>query len=94
MTLLVWAPSAQRDIRRIELWLDKIDPRLAGRIVNEIERRAEQFLVFPLSGPSADRGPYRKLAIARFNYIVAYSELGNTVEIVRVRHAREDWLPR
>lgn len=94
MRQLRWAPQSRRDIRRIELWLDQIDPRIAGRITDEIENKVEQLIDFPFLGPPVGSGRYRKLAVTRFDYIVLYRVEAGTVEIARVRHAHEDWLPR
>ncbi|GGE17268.1 hypothetical protein GCM10011529_24740 [Polymorphobacter glacialis] len=94
MTLLRWAPRSLRDIRRIEIYLDSVEPVLAGRIIAEIERRTDQLVAFPLSGPAIGEGRYRKLTITRFNYIIVYRVVGEWVEVVRVRHAHVDWLSR
>jgi toxin ParE1/3/4 len=81
-------------IRRIELRLDEIDSSLAGRITDEIEARIERLLMFPQSGPALGIGSFRKLSIVRFDYIVLYRITRDAVEIVRVRHAHEDWVAR
>lgn len=94
MRQLRWAPQSRRDIRRIELWLDQIEPTLAGRIILEIEDKVEQLLDFPFLGSPFGRSSFRKLTIVRFDYIVIYRVAGSIVEIARVRHAREDWVAR
>ena len=94
MRLLVWAPSALRDIKDIEAWLDGIDPGLAGRIIDEIENCAERLLEFPWSGPAIGKSPFRKLSITRFYYLLFYQVTVEHVEIARVRHTHEDWSPR
>ncbi|PZN97566.1 MAG: hypothetical protein DCF31_00160 [Alphaproteobacteria bacterium] len=92
MMQLRWAPAARRDLRRIELRVDALDPLLAGRIFAEIERQIGRILDFPYSAPAIAGSALRKLSIPRFDYLVIYIVLAEDVVILRVRHAHEDWL--
>jgi plasmid stabilization system protein ParE len=93
VTRLRWAPRSRLDIRQIEAWLDQQDPLLAGRIVDAIETKVDQLLAFPFSGPPIGDGGVRRLSIPRFGYAIIYRTNGDMVEIIRVRHAHEDWSP-
>ena len=87
-----WAAAALRDLRRIELRADATDPLLAGRIFDEIERKIGRLLDFPFSGPAFAGSRLRKLSVPRFDYLVIYQVMAETIVILRVRHAHEDWL--
>ena len=94
MTRLRWAPRSRLDIHRIEAWLDQQDPLLAGRIGDAIDAKVDQLLAFPFSGLSIGDGGVRRLSIPRFGYLIIYRTTGDMVEIIRVRHVREDWSVR
>lgn len=88
-----WAPRSLGDLRRIEDWLDRIEPSLAVRIVDEIETKIELLPDFPFAGPAIGHGRYRRLSIVRFGHVVVYRVDGETVRIVSVCHVKEDWRP-
>ena len=65
---------------------------LAGRVFHEIEQQIGRLLDFPHSAPAIGNSRLRKLSILRFDYVVLYEVAVDTVLILRVRHAHEDWL--
>jgi plasmid stabilization system protein ParE len=45
---------------------------------------------FPRMGPSFD-GEIRRLSIMRTNYILFYASRENDIEVLSIRHVRENW---
>lgn len=94
MTLVRWAPTAQRDIGQIATRLVEIDPSLARDTVVAIRASSWRLADYPLSGPAIGVGELRKFTVGRLPYVLVYRVVGGFVEIARVRHAHEDWAPR
>lgn len=90
MRTLFWSKQAERDIDRIEYWLDRIDPALADDAIDAILERVLAVQAQPGIG-SPLPGGRRKIIERRFGYVVLYRPGPAGVTILRVRHAREDW---
>ncbi len=91
MRAIVWSRDADRDLRRIEIWLDSIDPDLTDRFVDDLVVSTRRLLDFPLSAPATAITGIRKLSLQRFDYILLYTIEDDRIVIVRMRHGREDW---
>ena len=90
MLQLRWSPLAERDIDRIEHWLDRIDPALADTAVGAILDRLRTLQTQPRIGtPLA--GNRRKIIERRFGYLIIYRLQTDAITILRIRHQREDW---
>lgn len=90
MRNLRWTAPAERDLDRIEAWLDKIDPALADAAIGAVLIRVMQAVANPTIG-SPLRGGRCKIVKRRFGYVILYRHESEHVTILRIRHAREDW---
>jgi plasmid stabilization system protein ParE len=90
MLALSWSTPAERDLDRIEAWLDRIDAALADDAVGAILDRIELALSNPSIG-SPLPGGRRKIAERRFGHVILYRHDRSTLTILRIRHEREDW---
>ena len=92
MRRLIWSHASLRDLSAIEDFIGADNPRAALRIGRAIRDRAEQLRRFPASGPSLE-GEFRSLKVRDAPYVLVYRIGERRIEILRVRHAREDWRP-
>lgn len=90
MHRVIWAGPALDDVDRIEDYLDGLDPRLAGRIVDDVMDVAEKLTLFPARGSLIEPG-VRSIRIPRSPYRLVYRVDDGNVQILRIRHEREDW---
>jgi len=55
-------------------------------------RKAGDFLAgLPKAGPALEKEDARKWSVGGTNYILIYRLAGDSVQILRVHHAQEDW---
>jgi toxin ParE1/3/4 len=91
MKQIVWTQSAQRDFVRIDDWYRDTAPEYSIR-VGDAAIAAGRFLCdFPLAGSQTSRETLRKWPVPDTDFLIFYSVTRTTIEIVRIRHAREDW---
>ncbi len=81
---------ARQDLARIDRWLAAIDGDLSGAAQDAIADRIEQLRDNPAMG-SPLRGGARKIVERRHSYVILYRFDAETLTILRIRHAREDW---
>lgn len=84
------APQARADLGRLSDLLAAIDGDLADAALNEIADRIQLLVDHPAIGSPISRNR-RKLVARRFNHVIFYRVVGQTITISRIRHAREDW---
>jgi len=88
---LDWTLPAQEDLRNINRWLAKNrSPAIAARTLIEIRTRSTFLEDFPHGGrPGHDAT--RVLRVHDTPYLILYRLRADIVEILRIRHEREDW---
>lgn len=90
MPALIWSPDAIADLSRIRLWAHSIDPRLSLPVVRAIRQQVQILRDFPRAGAPVPGGR-RRLSERRFGHVILYRHDRESVTILRIRHAREDW---
>jgi len=97
MARIAWTHAALADLDRLESFLWQASPVSAERAITAILDATELLQQFPEAGrPSADLDPdHRELLLPFGNsgYVVGYGVYRGTVEILSVRHMREDDAP-
>lgn len=89
--ILNWSKPSINDLLAIDDWLTKNAGRLTSETkLNRIRRKARQLRDFPGSGPDVHRG-LRSVGVLNTNYALVYRITGEEVEILRIRHNRENW---
>ncbi|CAN5230180.1 hypothetical protein BH10PSE15_BH10PSE15_19630 [soil metagenome] len=91
MPRLIWSPSSRRDLQGIHEFLPERDPNVARDTLRAIQRVARRMLDYPRIGRAVQE-PFRVFGVRGTRYIVIYRLRAADVEIVRIRHGREDWL--
>jgi toxin ParE1/3/4 len=89
MRRVQWAKDALRDLDQIDLWFAERDPDFADRVGDAAIAAANFLTEFPFSG-SVYFGQTRKWHVPSTEYRLLYRVTDQTIEVIRVRHARED----
>lgn len=86
-----WTPDALNDLGRLDDHYRNIDTDLAQKMAQAMFAAGRFLAENPRAGPFVADAPVRKWRVQRFPLLLLYRERNNTVEILRVRHARENW---
>jgi len=90
MHSLIWAAPARHDLTTIGAWLaEQAGPEIAVRYLEQIIVSSDRFRYYPASGPANGDG-VRRMRISGTRYLLFYRITATRVEILRVRHAREN----
>jgi toxin ParE1/3/4 len=88
---LDWTQPALDDLTAINSWLTaNATGVIALRTLLEIRRRSRFLTNFPHGG-RPDKTGVRVLRVFNTPYLILYRLLNDNIEILRVRHEREDW---
>ena len=90
MTRAKWTGPAQADLASIDSWHRSRDPVSAARLGSEALLGARLAAQTPGLGSPTELG-LRKWKVGRTGYLLFYREVSGGVEIVRMRHERENW---
>ncbi|AIT07473.1 hypothetical protein MC45_15095 [Sphingomonas taxi] len=90
MSAASWTRRAKADLARADDYYRTIDPRHAYRIGQAAIAAARFLADYPYAG-SVLGGPSRKWRIKHTDYLLIYRVTDDGVEIVRMRHAHENW---
>ena len=91
MTDARWSAAALNDLEQLYNWLNQRSGGHAGHVVDVITAKTRWLCEHPLTGSPLDHGEMRKSLVAGTSYLIFYRHRGAEVEIVRIRHAAEDW---
>lgn len=91
--VIVWMAEAAADLRHINQWLsDRADRETADRYVDEIYDHANRLTYLPLRGaPRPDLGDGLRSVAWRQHVTILYRVTDDTVVIIAVRYAGQDW---
>ncbi len=90
MHKLVWKKQARADLIKIVLHIAEDNADAADQLADEIEAQAERLREYPKLFRVGRKRGTREL-VAHANYLVIYRIQGETVEILRVKHAAQQW---
>ena len=87
-----WSAPALADLEGIDAWLtENLSGDHAVRILTAIGSRVQFLRDFPHGGrPMIEHG-FRALRVPATPYLILYRIRAGRVEILRLRHEREDW---
>ncbi len=91
MRQAIWSTSSRQDFARIDDFYAEINPDYANRVGEEALAAARFLAEFPFAGPIFPDTHLRKWSVGRTGYQLLYVVSDEAIEIMRVRHAREDW---
>ncbi len=90
MLRLVWRPKARRDLLDIAAFIRQRNPLAAQRMSAQIRDAAERLPEHPYVHRPG-RVPGTREAVVHPNYIVIYRVLADSVEVLTVIHARQEY---
>jgi toxin ParE1/3/4 len=88
--IIRFSREAKADVQSIFDYIAQDNPRIAARVVGEIEISTLRLALFPLSGRSGAVPTTRELVVPRLPYIAVYRVNDDAVEIIAVFHAAQD----
>lgn len=91
MPRLIWAPAFGRDLAEINAFLAQHDARAAVRTLTAIRKSVDWLTSYPRIGRAIDE-TYRVFLVRGTPYLVVYRVRDDEVELLRIRHARENWV--
>jgi plasmid stabilization system protein ParE len=92
MQRLIWSPEARDDLRTIGAWLGERDPQVALDTLRAIRHAADRLREYPRIGRAISE-PFRVFGIRSTPYLLVYRLSGMEIDIIRIRHRRENWSP-
>jgi toxin ParE1/3/4 len=94
MKRVLWSEAATRDLTAIKARLtENYGAPVADRTIAELVRAASWLLEFPNAGPSMGIATWRKWRPRGVPHLLIYKPVKQGIEVMRVRHARDDWQP-
>jgi len=90
MPHLIWSPTSRLDLADIDAYLSEPDPAAAVCILRAIQSAVLRLSHYPRLGWSIHQ-PFRVISVRQTPYLILYRLRDDAVEIVRIRHGREDW---
>lgn len=90
MLSLFWKKQASLDLLNLVEHIAQDNPDAAEALANDIEAKAEKLRTFPEMFKLGRKRGTREL-VAHKNYIVVYRVTNSQVEILRVKHAAQQW---
>lgn len=90
MLRLEWRPLAEEDLLGILEFIGEDDPDAALALVHMIQEKVESLKARPKLYRAGRVSGTREMVV-HHNYIVVYSIDADVVEILNVKHARQQW---
>ena len=88
--VLSWRETARADLLAIVEYIADDNPDAAQALKDEIETRVSELARFPQMYKSGRVAGTREMVV-RQNFIVVYAEDAETVSVLRVLHAAQQW---
>jgi addiction module RelE/StbE family toxin len=86
-----WTTPAASDFARIVERIREEDPSAAHRVAQAIYKGVAALRRFPHRGRIGLAPDTRELVFAPWPYIVVYEIIEDDVQVLRIRHASQDW---
>jgi toxin ParE1/3/4 len=91
VTRVRWTTPAAADFARIVERIREDNPSAAHRVAQTIYKGVAALRAFPHRGRIGLAPDTRELVFAPWPYIVVYEIIGADVQVLRIRHASQDW---
>jgi len=89
---LAWAPEARADRRAIYTYIEAENSSAAITLDELFAKRSKHLITHPMTGRPGRVSGTRELVVHR-NYLPVYDLAGETVRIIRILHAAQQWPP-
>ncbi len=90
---IIWSPTARIKIKKILEYVAEDNPDGALALIDQLEAKVENLKVNPESGrvlPELKNDKFRELVVHK-NYGVIYEINSDIIEILTIRHFRQDF---
>jgi len=90
---IIWSPTARSKTREILKYISKNNPDAALSLIDQIEEKVEKLKHNPEVGrvlPEMNNVSIREIVVHK-NYGVIYEVFQNSIEILTIRHFRQDF---
>lgn len=91
MWTIIWREAAKTDLAEIVRYIGQFSPASAERIWQRIRESVLPLAQFPYLHRTSDRVPGVREMFVRPTYVVLYRVTANQVEIVAIKHSRQNW---
>ena len=93
MPIINWTTAARSDLRRIDEYLSReATGEVALKVLSAIRSKATMLESFPSAGPELG-SEHRYLGVTGTAYVIVYRHQRGRIDVLRIRHNREDWRP-
>jgi len=86
-----WTTTASNDLAHIANYIRKDSPAAAQRVAQTIYQGPATLRNFPNRGRIGLAENTRELVFAPWPYILVYEIASDQVQVLRIRHAAQDW---
>jgi plasmid stabilization system protein ParE len=83
---LEWSKRSQRNVLKIQQYLEELNPSAAVRVMGEIKATAELLMNQPMLGKPWTRARTRKLVLVKYPYCIIYKLTASSVIVLTVAH--------
>ena len=94
MTSVRWSGPARLDMAEIDTYYADRAPEFADRVLLQAIAAAHFLNEHPNAGPRIGLGAERKWRVRDTPYLLQYVFEDGDIQILRVRHERQDWRSR
>lgn len=91
---IVWTLTAIRDLVQIRRYIERDNPLAASSVAAQILKSVNRLVDHPQMGRLGRLSGTRELVISKTPYVVPYRVQGETIELLRVIHSRQQWPAR
>jgi len=86
-----WTATAADDLAQIVEYIRRDNPAAALRVARAIYQGIAQLRKFPNVGRMGLAEQTRELPFAPWPYVAVYEIIEDQVQVLRIRHAAQDW---
>ena len=86
-----WTTTAAADLAHIVEYIRQDNPAAARRVAQTIYQSIARLRKFPDVGRIGLAENTRELVFSPWPYIAVYEIIGDQVQVLRIRHAAQDW---
>ena len=88
---IVWTHAAIRDLMQIRRYIERDNSPAASSVAAQILKSVNRLVNHPKMGRVGRLSGTRELVISKTPYVVPYRAQGETIELLRVLHSRQQW---
>jgi toxin ParE1/3/4 len=86
-----WTATAANDLAQIVEYIRKDNPAAARRVAQDIFAGIAGLRAFPNRGRVGLVENTREIVFSRWPYIAVYQIIDDQAEVIRIRHAAQNW---